>query len=403
MSRDAERLENSPLDAAIDDGAASWLEDQLAALDAVPATTQPTADSAGEQRGPDPALLALLELAERRGATDVHLAVGRSAHVRCDGLMQPLRELDELGDDQIRAMLTSIVPAEAASELRTLGSVDTVVTLRSGRRVRGNVFHGDTGLAGALRLLEEQVPTLEELGVPPVLADLASSPRGLLLVTGATGSGKTTTIAALLEQVIGRRPVHVVTLEDPIEYRFRGSAALITQRQIGRHAGDFPNALRQAMRQDPDVIVIGEMRDTETIAAALTAAETGHLVLATLHSRTAQGAVSRVVESFGDSRQNFVRDQLANALVGIASQQLVAGHPTGRVLAAEILVATSGVANLIREGKLHQIGAAVDTGASHGMQSMDRHLATLVRRGAISRETAVARCVDPAGLGELLR
>lgn len=405
MASEADRLDNTGPDGVLDDTAASWLEEQLAVLDTVPsAAPEASPPQESGDHAPDPALVALFELAERRNATDVHLAVGRAAHLRSDGRMQAIRELDDLRAPQVEAMLESLLTDRGRRELGERGSCDTVVTLRSGRRVRGNIFRGDVGLTGAFRLLEDRLPTLEQLGVPTPLADLARSPRGLLLVTGATGSGKTTTIAALIEQVIGQSPLHILTLEDPIEYRFpTDGPALVTQRQVGTHAVDFPNALRQAMRQDPDVIVIGEMRDTETISAALTAAETGHLVLATLHSRTAQGAVSRVVESFAGDRQNFVRDQLANALVGVASQQLVPTERGGRVLASELLVATSGIANLIREGKLHQIGAAIDTGAARGMQSMDRSLAGLARRGVISRETALARCVDPAGVEEHLR
>ena len=236
------------------------------------------------------------------------------------------------------------------------------------------------------------------------MASLAAAPRGLVLVTGPTGSGKTTTIASIIDSVIGAEPVHVITLEDPIEYRFPERSALVTQRQIGDHAPDFRTALRQALRQDPDVLVIGEMRDRETIATALTAAETGHLVLATLHSRTAEGTISRIVESFEGGRQSMVRAQLATALVGVISQQLLPGAGgVGRVLAAEVLVATSGVRNLIRDDKVHQLGAALETGAVHGMQSMDRSLAMLVRERRVEREEALGRCVDPKGIQELIR
>lgn len=407
MSRDSDRpnpaIQTNPLDADLDSTARSWLEDELAAVAAAATTDGPTPSRPAPAHDVDARLRGLLELTERRGASDLHLSVGSGAYLRHDGVISPLRDLESLGSADLTTILDSAVRATGLGRLGDDGSVDGVVALRSGTRVRMNLYRRDDGLAGAFRILPDTVPSLDQLGLPPAVASLAAAPRGLLLLTGATGSGKTTTIAALIEQVIGHQPVHVITLEDPIEYRYDTPVALVTQRQVGDHASDFPQALRQALRQDPDVIVIGEMRDTETIAAALTAAETGHLVLATLHSRTAQGAVSRIVESFGDGAQNFVRAQLADALVGVVSQQLVPAATGGRVLAAEVLTASTGVSSLIRDGKLHQIAAAVDTGAAHGMQSMDRSLATLLRRGQITRDTAMSRCVDPVGLQELIR
>ena len=405
MSRDTDEANDMIQPTELDEGARSWLEDQLAAVAATPTARSHTEGAPIETDAApvDPGLRAMLEIAERRGATDLHISVGATARLRHHGRMQTIHDFEALGEAQLERMLTSTLTARGRGQLDTEGSADTIVQLRSGMRVRANIFRGASGIGAAFRLLPDAVPPLEDLGLPPTIAELAAAPRGLLLLTGATGSGKTTTIAALVEQVIGPRPLHVITIEDPIEYRFSHLTALVTQRQIGEHAPDFPHALRQALRQDPDVIVIGEMRDPDTIAAALTAAETGHLVLATLHSRTAQGAISRIVESFGDGRQEFVRTQLANALVGVVSQQLVPAAHHGRVLATEVLVATTGVSSLIREGRLHQIAAAVDAGASRGMQSMDRSLAALVRRGLISSETAAARCVDPTGLRELLR
>ena len=416
MSRDSERpdpathtsslerdLEDPAMNGALDDAARSWLEHELAAVAA--AATTPVDGEAHHtpRRDVDPRLRALLELTERRRASDLHLSVGSGAHLRHDGVIRPLTDIDALDADDLATILESALVVTGRGRLDDDGSIDGVIAMRSGTRVRMNLYRRDDGLAGAFRILPDTVPTLEALGLPASVAELAGAPRGLLLLTGATGSGKTTTIAALIEQVIGHRAVHVITLEDPIEYRYTTPVALVTQRQIGDDAPNFPDALRQALRQDPDVIVIGEMRDTETIAAALTAAETGHLVLATLHSRTAQGAVSRIVESFGAASQNFVRAQLADSLVGVVSQQLVPAADGGRVLATEVLTASTGVSSLIREGKLHQIGAAIDTGAALGMQSMDRSLATLLRRGKVTRETAMSRCVDPAGLQELIR
>lgn len=407
MSRD--HLDNQLDESSLDDDARSWLEGELAAVAEAATTTEtpgpdrPPGLGSTPPRDVDPRLRALLELTERRGASDLHLSIGSGVHLRHDGLIQPLTDMDALGRDDVRVILESAVAATGRGHLDDHGSVDGVIALRSGTRVRMNLYRRDDGLAGAFRILPDTVPSLEVLGLPQAVAGLAEAPRGLLLLTGATGSGKTTTIAALIEQVIGHRAVHAITLEDPIEYRYDPPVALVTQRQVGDHTSDFPQALRQALRQDPDVIVIGEMRDAETIAAALTAAETGHLVLATLHSRTAQGAVSRIVESFGEGSQSFVRAQLADSLVGVVSQQLVPAIGGGRVLAAEVLTASTAVASLIREGRLHQIAAAIDTGAAHGMQSMDRSLATLLRRGRVSRETAIARCVDPVGLQELIR
>lgn len=407
MSRDSDRPDMaapmSQFDGTLDADARSWLEDELASVAAAATTDAPMPHRERATGEVDPRLRALLELTERRGASDLHLSIGSGANLRHNGVIQPLTDLEALGPADLATLLESAVSSTGPGQLDGDGSVDGVVALKSGTRVRMNLYRRDDGLAGAFRILPDTVPSLEELGLPSAVAKLAASPRGLLLMTGATGSGKTTTIAALIEQVIGHQPVHVITLEDPIEYRYAPPVALVTQRQVGDHASDFPQALRQALRQDPDVIVIGEMRDPETIAAALTAAETGHLVLATLHSRTAHGAVSRIVESFGEGSQNFVRAQLADSLVGVISQQLVPAAGGGRVLAAEVLAASTGISSLIREGKLHQISAAIDTGAALGMQSMDRSLATLLRRGLITHETALSRCVDPVGLQELIR
>ena len=387
---------------ALDEGARSWLEQQIAAVDAVETTDGPASTPRAD--GPDPRLLALLELVERRGATDLHLSAGRRPDLRHNGTMQPIADIDPLDRTATDSMLRSVLGRRGTDRLDTTGSADAVLTLDSGARVRVNVYRRDTGLAGALRVLPDTIPSLDRLGLPPPVADLGTAPRGLLLVTGPTGSGKTTTIASMVDSVIGAAPVHVITLEDPIEYRFRERVARVTQRQIGDHAPDFAAALRQALRQDPDVLVIGEMRDRETIATALTAAETGHLVLATLHSRTAEGTISRIVESFEGDRQPMVRAQLATSLVGVVSQQLLPAAGAGeRVLAAEVLVATAAVRNLIREDKVHQVGAVLQTGTAHGMQSMDHSLATLVRTGRISRAEAVGRCVDRTGFEELLR
>jgi twitching motility protein PilT len=403
VSRNSDRPDSATHTSSLDDDARSWLENELAAVAAAATTPEPAAGRPSTPQHADPRLRALLELTERRGASDLHLSVGSGANLRHDGVIRPLTDIDTLTPADVATILDSALAVTGKGRVDDDGSVDGVIALRSGTRVRMNLYRRDDGLAGAFRILPDTVPSLETLGLPPAVADLAGAPRGLLLLTGATGSGKTTTIAALIEQVIGHRAVHVITLEDPIEYRYTTPVALVTQRQIGDDTSNFPNGLRQALRQDPDVIVIGEMRDAETIAAALTAAETGHLVLATLHSRTAQGAVSRIVESFGEGSQNFVRAQLADALIGVVSQQLVPAATGGRVLATEVLTASTGVASLIREGKLHQIGAAIDTGGARGMQSMDRSLAMLLRRGLVTRETAMARCVDPAGIQELIR
>ncbi|MEZ5246324.1 MAG: ATPase, T2SS/T4P/T4SS family, partial [Acidimicrobiales bacterium] len=265
-------LEHAHYERGLDDDARSWLEDELAAVAAAATAPEPATARPAPPRDVDPRLRALLELTERRGASDLHLSTGSGASLRHDGLIRPLTDIDALTPADLATILESALAVTGRGRLGDDGSVDGVIALRSGTRVRMNLYRRDDGLAGAFRILPDTVPSLEALGLPPAVADLAGAPRGLLLLTGATGSGKTTTIAALIEQVIGHRAVHVITLEDPIEYRYTTPVALVTQRQIGDDASNFPSGLRQALRQDPDVIVIGEMRDTETIAAALTAA-----------------------------------------------------------------------------------------------------------------------------------
>lgn len=266
-------------------------------------------------------------------------------------------------------------------------------------RFRVNVFKQSNCVAAALRLISNNIPSFEDLRLPEVISDLAMLPRGLVLVTGPTGSGKSTTLAAVINKINKHRKDHVITLEDPIEYKHNHINSIINQREVGSDTKSFANGLRAALREDPDVILVGEMRDTETIATAITAAETGHLVLATLHTQDAASTVNRIIDVFPEHQQQQIRIQLAGNLQGIVAQQLLMNREqTGRLAAFEILVATPALRNLIREGKTHQIPSYIQTGSKFGMICMDAYLAQLVRQNKIDRSVAEERCYDPLTL-----
>jgi twitching motility protein PilT len=346
------------------------------------------------------ALRELLAQAVARGASDIHLTSGQTPIVRVNGGLAPL-------DGSAAVDVECLLSTAAQRERVTAGSsVDRGFDLPGVGRLRVNVYASDAGLCAALRILSREPPALAALNLPAHLASLVELPHGLVIVCGTTGSGKSTTLAALVQHVLQVRAQVLVTLEDPIEYLLRPlhPGALVRQREVGAHVRDFATGLRDALREDPDVLLIGEMRDAETISLALTAAETGHLVFASLHSRTAASAVERIVDTYPAERQRQIRVQLADALrVVIAQRLLPTASGDGRVPAVELLRVTYGVGNLIREGRTAQIVNQLQAGGNDGMLVLERHLTELVRAGRIRREVALAAANDAATLADYLK
>lgn len=327
-------------------------------------------------------------------ASDLHITVGIKPMVRIHG---DLVEMDypKLRPEDTEDLCNQILTDHHREIFLKQGEVDMSYTYTGLARFRVNVYKQRNSMAMALRAIPTIIPSLEELSLPPILHDLANKRRGIILVTGPTGSGKSTSLAAMINYINETRKEHIITLEDPIEYLHRHNKSMINQREIGADSRNFTNSLRAALRQDPDVILVGEMRDLETIGTALTAAETGHLVLATLHTVGAAKTIDRIIDVFPPHQQQQVRVQLAGVLEGIISQQLI--QTTGknaRVPALEIMVATPAIRNLIREGKTHQIQSSIQTGANLGMESMDKSLVNLYHKGLISLESVMKYCID---------
>jgi len=336
------------------------------------------------------------------GVSDLHITPGSPPAVRDRGKLRPL-DYPKLTTQQTRELAYSILTDDQQKRLENERQVDLSYSVRGMGRFRVNVFFQRASVGMALRLIPSTMPRLDDLGLPPTIAAMTEKPRGFVLVTGPTGSGKSTTLAAMIDRINETRHEHIMTVEDPIEFLHSHKNCVVNQREIGSDAQSFGLALKAALRQDPDVILVGEMRDLETIATALTAAETGHLVFATLHTQDTAQTVDRIVDVFPPSQQQQVRVQLSVSLQGIVTQQLL---PTidgkGRVVATEILVPTPAIRNLIRDGKTHQIYSALQTGGSHGMQTMDAALADLVRKNKISRDLAEARSSSPEELRRLM-
>ncbi len=338
----------------------------------------------------------------RREASDLHLTAGSPPMVREKGKLSPL-DYPPLNPTTVREIVYSILSNDQRQKLETDWQIDFAYTIPGKARFRVNAYFQRASIGAAFRLIPQKMPALNELGLPPILEDFTKKPRGFVLVTGPTGSGKSTTLAAMIDLINERRHEHIMTIEDPIEFLHRHKNCIVNQRELGSDAQSFAAALKAALRQDPDVILVGEMRDLETIATALTAAETGHLVFATLHTQDTAQTVDRIVDVFPPSQQQQVRVQLSVALQGIVTQQLLpTADGSGRVCGTEVLVPTPAVRNLIREGKTHQIYSALQTGGTHGMQTMDAALADLVRRNKITRELAEARASAPEELRRLM-
>ena len=345
----------------------------------------------------------LLREAVARHASDLHVTVGVPPLIRINGALIKL-DLPALGVDDTAQLFEEIVAEDRRVQFNQNGEIDFSYTVFGLSRFRVNAFRQRGSIAIAIRIIPERVPSLQELKLPDIVRELARKPRGLVLVTGPTGSGKSTTMAAMIDLINSERACNILTLEDPIEYLHRHRKSIINQREIGADSRTFANALRAALREDPDVILVGEMSDMETISIAVRAAETGHLVLATLHTSDAAQTVDRIIDVFPPYQHQQVRTQLSLALQGIVSQQLLPRRDgQGRIVAVETLVTTPAVRNLIREGKSHQILSVIQTGAKFGMLAMDTALRDLCRAGLIAEDEALMRSNDPDTLQRLLR
>ena len=344
----------------------------------------------------------LTALARQMGASDIHISQGLPMQFRIHGVLQPAPI--QLNDEDTRTLILNMMDEshrEALQDERL--DADFSVTAPDGTRCRANVFMQQNRLAATLRLLNDQIPTLAQLGLPPVLQKMADEPRGLILVTGPTGSGKSTTLAAMIEHINESRAEHILTIEDPIEYVYQGKKSLVHQREVGTDVKSFSAALRSALREDPDVILVGEMRDFETISAAITAAETGHLVMSTLHTIGAAQTIDRIIDVCPAGAQNQIRGQLASVLRGVITQQLLPlATGQGRCAATEILVGTDAVSNLIREDKCFQIPTLLQSGAALGMHSLNADLARLAAEGRITRDAALRCATDKRDLEQYL-
>ena len=336
----------------------------------------------------------LLIITKEKDASDLHLNVGVPPVLRINGKLEKLN-LPELTQEDTHNMIYSILNEKQETDFEKCGELDLSYELANLARFRVNVFKHRRGEGAAFRLIPEKIKTLSELNLPSILSTFTDKDKGFVLITGPTGSGKSTTLAALIDIINKKRYDNIITIEDPIEFVHYHQNCLISQREIGSHTKSFASALRSALREDPDVILVGEMRDLETISMALTAAETGHLVFSTLHTISAAETIERIIDVFPPHQQNQVRMQLAGTILGIIAQTLL---PTldekGRVPAIEVMIANPAIRNLIREGKVHQIPSTIQTSKKEGMQSLDQSLKDLVREDKISREEAIKKAID---------
>ena len=393
--------------------AAAYHQDLVAAIDRIyrspQSQTAPQAPQAGNGHAPaapsavapvegatddekDPNLAEFLYAVLENGASDLHLTVGLPPTLRQHGELRPLKGYRKLLPQDLQELIYSMLTQKQREIFEENLELDLSYTLPGVARFRVNVFQQRGSVGSVMRLIPFEIKDVEELGLPPSVKEFANLRRGLCLVTGVTGSGKSTTLAALVDLVNSNRREHIMTVEDPIEFLHNHKLSAVNQREVGSDTHAFANALKHALRQDPDVILVGELRDLETISTALTAAETGHLVFATLHTQDAPQSIDRVIDVFPPHQQEQIRVQLAGTIAGIVSQQLIpTADGRGRAVAAEVLVATPAVRNLIREAKTHQIYTSMQAGAKHGMQVMDQHLAELVKKGRVNYDVALER------------
>ena len=331
------------------------------------------------------------------GCSDLHFTNGINPVVRLNGQLRKMSGYEEMNEEGIMEIVEQMTNETQRKSIAQHKDTDFSFTTRSGYRHRVNVFFQRGFTAIAIRLLRNDIPTLEDLFLPPILGDFAMRPRGLVLVTGPTGSGKSTTLAGMIDYINVSRSAHVITIEDPIEYVHEHKRCMVNQREVGMDVPDFASALRAALREDPDVILVGEMRDFETVSAAVTAAETGHLVLSTLHTTSAPDTINRIIDVYPEHQQVQIRTQLANTLVGVISQTLLPKRDgTGRIAAMEILNVTDACAAMIRDNKVHLIQSAIQTGKQNGMMCLDQELARMAKQGIVYEADALERCQDKA-------
>lgn len=344
----------------------------------------------------------LLLVTAKQNASDLHIAVGRRPTIRVDSVLIPLAKEQILTKEDAEGLVSAMLTEDQMKTLLVKRQIDFSYNFEDKARFRVNVYFQREFVAAALRLIPAQIRTMEELSVPPILHDFARLRQGFVLVVGPAGHGKSTTLAAILDEINHTRNDHIITVEDPIEYIFSQDRSIISQREVGSDTTSFQDALRAILRQDPDVIMVGEMRDPETIATAMTAAETGHLVFSTLHTNSAAQTIDRIIDSFPPNQQGQVISQLASTLVATISQRLIPRVGGGRVPAAEIMLVNPAIRNLIRENKIYQIDLVIETSVQEGMMSLNRSLVNLIKRKEISVEQAEAFSLNPSELRILL-
>jgi len=345
----------------------------------------------------------LLQITIQERASDLHLSVGQPPTLRVDGKLVPLAKRAPLTKEAMQELAASLLNEDQRAKLVEGREIDFSYMVEQGARFRGNAFFELGGLSIALRLIPNKIQTIDDLNLPSVLHQFTRASQGFVLITGPSGHGKSTTLAALIDEINHTRGEHVITIEDPIEYIFEDDKSIIDQREVGRDTKSFSRALRSTFRQDPDVIMVGEMRDLETIATAITAAETGHLVFATLHTNSAAQTIHRIVDSFPPEQQAQVRSQLSGSLIGIISQRLLPRIQGGLIPVCEVLMINSAAANLIRENKVHELPLVIETSAEEGMIGLNRALASLVRVKEITLDNAMQYSLNPAELRSLIR
>jgi len=344
----------------------------------------------------------ILQMAVDQAGSDIHLITGIQPHLRQDGVLQPIPDSPVLQQQHLEALLFPIMTAEQKEYVLFNKELDFGYQYKDAGRFRVNVYHQQGKLAASLRLIPSHIKTIEELSLPPIFHELIKQKQGLILVTGPTGEGKSTTLAAMIDEINTHQSDHILTIEDPIEFVYQPKKSIISQREINNDTQGWEVALRSSLREDPDIVLVGEMRDHETIAAALTVAETGHLVFGTLHTFSASQTIDRIIDVFPASQQNQIRQQLAATVRAVVSQRLLPKVGGGRVAATEIMIANSAIKNLIREGKTFQIDNSIQTAQGEGMQLLEMHLAQLVQQGLVTLEKAEEFAIRRDVLSRLL-